>query len=99
MKVTQAMLDAAKRAMPGLPIWGLQEALQAALKDAPEPLSDLDHGCIESMKHNAQRARAEAAEARIAELEALLGKVRAWSEIDRPDLDDLHIILDGKVSP
>lgn len=37
-----------------------------------------------------------AAHLRISELEALLGKVREWSELDRPDLDELHIILDGK---
>ncbi len=37
MKVTQAMLDAAKRAAPELPIVSLDDALNAALADVPEP--------------------------------------------------------------
>ncbi len=75
MKVTQAMLDAAKRAVPELPIFLLGEALEAALADVPEPSIDaaeyrrLWGKCMDS-RLAACKAH-EAAEAKLARVQAL----------------------------
>ncbi len=109
MKVTQAMLDAAKRAAPELPIVSLDDALHAALADVPEP-DEMDARAFQALGRKLHQAERQAeynaaVAAKLADqvnaAEAKLAKVREWellnNGIHNAAWRDLVEILDGEL--
>ncbi len=90
MKVTEEMIDAFVAVKMGEAWDGRKRArrvLEVVLADVPD--SALEAGCLESMKHNAQRMREHCRR-----LEAKLARVREWAA-GPLTFDRLFAILDG----
>ncbi len=106
MKVTQAMLDAAKRAAPELPIVSLDDALNAALADVPDP-DEMDARAFQALGRKLHQAEKQAeynaaVAVKLADqvnaAEAKLAKVREWADRNKYDIDQVFYlvkILDG----